>query len=210
MQKGKLTIVGISELLGSGDLKVSEASFDKIERSFKFLQDRVNRTGETIYGVNTGFGSLSDIRIDDDGLESLQSNLILSHACGTGKRVPNNIVRAMLCLKVENMLYGSSGVHKDTVVRLVDHFNHDVLPVIYTQGSLGASGDLAPLAHLCLPLIGEGNVVFKGCKYWLIIFDQCRQRRVCLKCLVHTSSTNFHSSKDQKLGFQSLLASAKK
>jgi histidine ammonia-lyase len=162
MRKSNLTVAGLSELLGSGDLKVSKASFEKIERSFKFLNDRVNRTGETIYGVNTGFGSLSEIRIENDGLEALQSNLILSHACGTGKRVPNNIVRAMLCLKVQNMLYGNSGVHKDTVVRLVDHFNHDVLPVIYTQGSLGASGDLAPLAHLCLPLIGEGNVVFKG------------------------------------------------
>ncbi len=162
MQKTKLTIESLSDLLGSSKLEVPESSLKEIERSFNYLNERVSRTGETIYGVNTGFGSLSDIRIDDDGLEALQSNLILSHACGTGKRVPDNIVRAMLCLKVWNMLYGNSGVHKETVLRLVDHFNHDVLPIVYTQGSLGASGDLAPLAHLCLPLIGEGEVIMNG------------------------------------------------
>jgi histidine ammonia-lyase len=158
----RLTIENLSELLGSGSLDLWKSSLENIERSSDYLQDRVSRTNETIYGVNTGFGSLSNIRIENDGLEALQSNLILSHACGTGKRVPDNIVRAMLCLKVWNMLYGNSGVQKETVVRLVEHFNNDVLPVIYTQGSLGASGDLAPLAHLCLPLIGEGTVVLDG------------------------------------------------
>lgn len=158
----KLTIEGLSELLGSGNLDVFKSSLAKIEKSSQYLEDRLSKTNETIYGVNTGFGSLSNIRIEDDGLEQLQSNLILSHACGTGKRVPDNIVRAMLCLKVWNMLYGNSGVQKETVLRLVDHFNNDVLPVIYTQGSLGASGDLAPLAHLCLPLIGEGIVKLDG------------------------------------------------
>ncbi|MBP9151234.1 MAG: histidine ammonia-lyase [Flavobacteriales bacterium] len=162
MQKTKLTVESLAQLLGSAKLEIPNSSLADIERSYEYLNERVARTGETIYGVNTGFGSLSDIRIDDDGLEALQSNLILSHACGTGKRVPNNIVRAMLCLKVWNMLYGNSGVHKDTVLRLVDHFNFDILPIIYTQGSLGASGDLAPLAHLCLPLIGEGEVIMNG------------------------------------------------
>lgn len=158
----RLTIANLSELLGSGNLDIWKSSLDKIEKSSSYLKERLGRTNETIYGVNTGFGSLSDIRIEDEGLEELQSNLILSHACGTGKRVPDNIVRAMLCLKVWNMLYGNSGVQKETVLRLVNHFNNDVLPVIYTQGSLGASGDLAPLAHLCLPLIGEGNVILDG------------------------------------------------
>lgn len=158
----RLTIANLSELLGSGNLDIWKSSLDKIEKSSSYLEERLSRTNETIYGVNTGFGSLSNIRIEDEGLEELQSNLILSHACGTGKRVPDNIVRAMLCLKVWNMLYGNSGVQKETVLRLVDHFNNDVLPVIYTQGSLGASGDLAPLAHLCLPLIGEGNVILDG------------------------------------------------
>lgn len=158
----RLTIANLSELLGSGNLDIWKSSLEKIEKSSTYLEDRLGRTKETVYGVNTGFGSLSNIRIEDEGLEELQSNLILSHACGTGKRVPDNIVRAMLCLKVWNMLYGNSGVQKETVLRLVDHFNNDVLPVIYTQGSLGASGDLAPLAHLCLPLIGEGNVILDG------------------------------------------------
>ena len=158
----KLTVASLSELLGSGNLDIWKSSLEKIEKSASYLEERLGKTNETVYGVNTGFGSLSNIRIEDDGLEELQSNLILSHACGTGKRVPDNIVRAMLCLKVWNMLYGNSGVQKETVLRLVDHFNRDVLPVIYTQGSLGASGDLAPLAHLCLPLIGEGEVVLDG------------------------------------------------
>ena len=158
----KLTVASLSQLLGSGNLDIWKSSLDKIEKSASYLEERLGKTNETVYGVNTGFGSLSNIRIEDDGLEELQSNLILSHACGTGKRVPDNIVRAMLCLKVWNMLYGNSGVQKETVLRLVDHFNQDVLPVIYTQGSLGASGDLAPLAHLCLPLIGEGEVVLDG------------------------------------------------
>ena len=158
----RLTIANLSELLGSGNLDIWKSSLEKIEKSSSYLEERLGRTNETVYGVNTGFGSLSNIRIEDEGLEELQSNLILSHACGTGKRVPENIVRAMLCLKVWNMLYGNSGVQKETVLRLVDHFNRDVLPVVYTQGSLGASGDLAPLAHLCLPLIGEGEVIFDG------------------------------------------------
>ncbi len=158
----RLTIANLSELLGSGNLDIWKSSLEKIEKSSSYLEERLGRTNETVYGVNTGFGSLSNIRIEDEGLEELQSNLILSHACGTGKRVPENIVRAMLCLKVWNMLYGNSGVQKETVLRLVEHFNRDVLPVVYTQGSLGASGDLAPLAHLCLPLIGEGNVILDG------------------------------------------------
>lgn len=162
MFKGKLTVVKLSKMLGGRKLYVEDETLISIEKSANYLHEKVNSSKAIIYGVNTGFGSLSNIRIEDDELEELQSNLILSHACGTGKRVPDNIVRAMLCLKVWNMLYGNSGVQKETVLRLVDHFNQDVLPVIYTQGSLGASGDLAPLAHLCLPLIGHGNVILDG------------------------------------------------
>ncbi|MFM1876684.1 MAG: histidine ammonia-lyase [Bacteroidota bacterium] len=149
-------------MLGGRKLYVEDETLLSIEKSANYLHEKVNSSKAIIYGVNTGFGSLSNIRIEDHELEELQSNLILSHACGTGKRVPDNIVRAMLCLKVWNMLYGNSGVQKETVLRLVDHFNQDVLPVVYTQGSLGASGDLAPLAHLCLPLIGHGNVILDG------------------------------------------------
>jgi histidine ammonia-lyase len=160
--KGKLTVAELSNLLGSGKLYVDEETLEAIQKSADYLLDKVHQTGARVYGVNTGFGSLSNLRIENEDLQELQKNLILSHACGTGKRVPDDIVRAMLCLKVWNMLYGRSGVQTETVLRLVDIFNNDILPVVYTQGSLGASGDLSPLAHLCLPLIGEGTVIVNG------------------------------------------------
>ncbi len=162
MFEGKLTVAKLSNLLGSGKLYVEDETLLAIEKSANYLLDKVRNSKATVYGVNTGFGSLSNIRIDENDLEELQRNLILSHACGTGKRVPEDIVRAMLCLKVWNMLFGHSGVQPETVLRMVDLFNEDILPVVYTQGSLGASGDLSPLAHLCLPLIGEGKVVVDG------------------------------------------------
>ena len=162
MFEGKLTVAKLSNLLGSGKLYVEDETLLAIERSANYLLNKVRNSKATVYGVNTGFGSLSNIRIDEEDLEELQKNLILSHACGTGKRVPEDIVRAMLCLKVWNMLFGHSGVQPETVLRMVDLFNEDILPVVYTQGSLGASGDLSPLAHLCLPLIGEGKVVVDG------------------------------------------------
>ena len=96
--------------------------------------------------------------ISHDQLEKLQDNLVKSHACGTGPEVPGEIVKLMLFLKVQSLSYGYSGVQVETVERLADYFNHDILPTIYEMGSLGASGDLAPLAHLCLPLIGFGEV----------------------------------------------------
>ena len=88
----------------------------------------------------------------------------MSHACGTGPEVPNDIVKLMLFLKIQSLSYGHSGVQLETVERLIYFYNNDILPVVYTQGSLGASGDLAPLAHLSLPLIGAGEVYFEGKK----------------------------------------------
>ena len=125
--------------------------------------DRVVATGdEPIYGINTGFGYLQDVHIDDSQLERLQYNLLVSHACGAGETVPTDIVRLMLMLKVKSLSHGHSGVHIDTVKRLVDMHNASVFPVVYTQGSLGASGDLAPLSHLSLPLVGLGEVWHEG------------------------------------------------
>ncbi|MGB0918065.1 MAG: aromatic amino acid lyase, partial [Flavobacteriales bacterium] len=141
MFDGKLTIAKLSTLLGNGRLEVSDDTIQSIEKSADYLLKKVRDSKATVYGVNTGFGSLSNIRVGEEDLEELQKNLILSHACGTGKRVPEEIVRAMLCLKVWNMLFGHSGVQKETVLRMVDLFNNDILPVVYTQGSLGASGD---------------------------------------------------------------------
>jgi hypothetical protein len=115
-----------------------------------------------LYGITTGFGSLYNVTIPKDELSQLQYNLVVSHACGAGEPVRPEIVKLMLFLKVQNLAYGHSGVQLITVQRLMDMFNEDILPVVYQQGSLGASGDLAPLAHLSLPLIGLGEVMYKG------------------------------------------------
>lgn len=117
---------------------------------------------EPIYGITTGFGSLCDVTVDRDQLSQLQKNLVMSHACGVGEEVPPEIVRLMLLLKIKSLSYGYSGVRLETVNRLVDMYNERVIPIVYQQGSLGASGDLAPLANMSLPLIGMGEVWFKG------------------------------------------------
>lgn len=136
---------------------ITDAQAHRVEAAVRFLRSKVSDENP-VYGVNTGFGSLHNTRIKDKDLEVLQLNLIRSHACGTGREVRKEVVRVMLALKARNMLYGHSGVQLATVKRLLDQLAEDVLPVIYAQGSLGASGDLAPLAHLSLPLIGEGEV----------------------------------------------------
>jgi histidine ammonia-lyase len=135
---------------------------EAVARSHRYLSDRLKKSDAPIYGVNTGFGSLYDKRIAKKDLAQLQVNLVMSHACGSGDPVPAEIVRAMLVLKVQNMAFGHSAVAPATVQRLIDLYNADVLPVVYERGSLGASGDLAPLAHLCLPLIGLGEVIVDG------------------------------------------------
>ena len=108
--------------------------------------------------IRDSFGSLYNVVIKDNNLTQLQENLVRSHACGTGDYVPKAIVKIMLLLKIQSLSYGNSGVALTTVERLIDFYNLNIIPVIYTQGSLGASGDLAPLAHLALPLLGEGKV----------------------------------------------------
>ena len=112
--------------------------------------------------LNTGFGSLCNINIDKDQLSQLQINLMMSHACGCGERVPNDIVKLMILLKIQSLSYGYSGVQLHTVERLIDFFNDDIFPIVYMQGSVGSSGDLVPLAHLCLPLVGLGEVEYQG------------------------------------------------
>lgn len=143
-------------------IRLSEESKRTIQYSRKYLDDRLLHNEDPIYGINTGFGSLCNFKISSADLHQLQENLVKSHACGTGELVAKPIVKLMLFLKVQSLSYGHSGVTLETVERLLDFYNHDILPVIFEQGSLGASGDLAPLAHLSLPLIGEGNVYYKG------------------------------------------------
>lgn len=143
-------------------LELSEDSISKINKCRAYLNERMLDQDEPIYGINTGFGSLYNVKISKDKLTQLQENLVMSHACGIGDQVPKSIVKLMLLLKIQSLSYGHSGVQLETVLRLIDFYNHDILPVIYTQGSLGASGDLAPLAHLALPLIGKGDVFYAG------------------------------------------------
>lgn len=134
----------------------------KISRCRQYLDDKMANGEDVFYGINTGFGSLCDTVISKGDLSQLQRNLVLSHACGIGEEVPGEVVKLMLLLKVQGLSYGHSGVQLATVNRLIDFYNYDILPVIYQQGSLGASGDLAPLAHMSLPLLGEGMVRMNG------------------------------------------------
>jgi histidine ammonia-lyase len=158
-----LTLEVFSDIL-SGKIKIelSNEAKEKIQKCRQYLDDKLKNTTQPIYGINTGFGSLYDKNISHDQLEKLQDNLVKSHACGTGPEVPSEIVKLMLFLKVQSLSYGYSGVQTQTVQRLADYFNNGVLPTIYEMGSLGASGDLAPLAHLCLPLIGFGEASVGG------------------------------------------------
>ncbi len=146
-------------------IALSDSARTLIERCRTYLDEKMEHQKTPIYGVTTGFGSLCNISIGLDDLSQLQSNLVMSHACGTGDRVPSPIVKLMLLLKIQSLSYGHSGAQLVTIERMVELYNNDILPVVYEQGSLGASGDLAPLAHLALPLIGLGEVEVEGVVY---------------------------------------------
>jgi len=159
-----LTIIKDIVLTGK-PLKLSNQSIANIEKCRAYLDDKMQNNDKPIYGINTGFGSLYNVKIENENLTKLQENLVMSHACGTGEEVPKEIIKLMLLFKIQSLSYGYSGIQLETVNRLIDFYNQDILPIIYTQGSLGASGDLAPLAHLSLPLIGLGEVYFEGKKH---------------------------------------------
>ena len=143
-------------------LELSEESVLKIRANRAYLDQKLVSSDKLLYGINTGFGALHNHVISKSDLNQLQENLVLSHACGMGKEVPNEVVQWMLLLKIQSLGLGYSGVHLQTVQHLVELYNAGVSPIIFTQGSLGASGDLAPLAHLSLPLLGRGMVFYKG------------------------------------------------
>jgi len=143
-------------------LRLNQQVKKAVKKCHNFLADKLVASDQIFYGINTGFGSLCNIQISKEETTELQSNLIRSHACGTGDEVPEAVVQLILLLKIKNMSLGYSGVRLALVQRLVDFYNAGVLPQIFQLGSLGASGDLAPLAHLALPLIGEGKVRIKG------------------------------------------------
>lgn len=160
-----LTIERVGEILREGyRLELSKEARKRIVACREFLDKKMETAKEPIYGITTGFGSLCNISISKDQLSQLQKNLVMSHACGIGDEVSPEIVKLMLLLKAQSLSYGNSGVQLSTVERIIDFFNEDILPVVYQQGSLGASGDLAPLAHLSLPMLGLGEVRVKGVK----------------------------------------------
>lgn len=134
---------------------------DQVERTRRVLED-ILAQDRVIYGVNTGFGHLASVRISDEELCKLQENLIISHAAGTGDPFPDEVVRAMILLRANSLARGLSGVRYELIEALVSLVNHDICPIIPEQGSLGASGDLAPLAHLALALLGKGKVRMGG------------------------------------------------
>lgn len=158
-----LSIEQIGEIVYGGyKIELSDDAQRRILECREYLDKKIEESTVPIYGVTTGFGSLCNVSIGSDYLAQLQINLMMSHACGTGDRVPNDIVKIMLLLKIQSLSYGFSGCQLATVNRLIDFFNNDVYPIVYMQGSLGASGDLVPLAHLSLPLVGLGEVEYKG------------------------------------------------
>ena len=158
-----LSIERVGEIIEKGyKLELGDDARQRIQRCRAYLDKKIAENKAPIYGVTTGFGSLCNVSVSAEELEQLQVNLMMSHACGVGDRVPNEIVKIMLLLKIQSLSYGFSGCKLDTVERLIDFFNNNVYPIVYMQGSLGASGDLVPLAHLSLPLVGLGEVEFEG------------------------------------------------
>lgn len=161
-----LTLQQIEEFLRTKHtFELSKGSIERIECSKAYLDKKLAETEGPIYGINTGFGALCDREISKAELSSLQENLVISHACNVGDEVPHDVVRLMLLLKAHALAKGNSAVQLITVQRILDFYNNDILPIVYEQGSLGASGDLAPLAMLFLPLLGKGEVNYQGKKY---------------------------------------------
>ena len=159
----RLSLERMKEIIDNREkIALSHGATDDIIKCRKYLDRKTEDIDRPLYGITTGFGSLYNVTIPQEGLSQLQHNLVMFHACGAGETVRPEIVKLMLFLKAQSLSYGHSGAQLATVQRLIDMFNEDVLPVVYQQGSLGASGDLAPLAHLSLPLIGMGEVLYKG------------------------------------------------
>jgi histidine ammonia-lyase len=163
LDKSTLTFQQVKNLLKYKQLiSVTYAAHEAILKCREYLDKKINSSDALYYGINTGFGFLQNVKIEKEQLETLQKNLLLSHTCGLGEEIPDEIVKLMMMLKIKSLSYGYSGIGIEVVKRLMDMFNNDVLPIIYTQGSLGASGDLAPLSHMSLPLIGQGEVRING------------------------------------------------
>jgi histidine ammonia-lyase len=156
-----LTLEQTVEVAGGVEARLAQGARARIDRSRRFVEDIVAR-GEVVYGINTGFGALSDVTIPPDKLRELQINLVRSHACGVGEPLPERAVRAMMLQRANVLAKGYSGCRSEVIETLLKMLNAGVHPVIPSRGSVGASGDLAPLAHLALVAIGEGAALYRG------------------------------------------------
>ncbi len=159
----KITLSTIEDIIKNNKkVELSESAIQKVQKCRQYLDNKMASGNEVIYGINTGFGSLCNTVVSPSELGQLQHNLVMSHACGLGEEIPQDIVQIMLLLKIQGLSYGHSGISMDTLSLLIELFNNQVFPIVYSQGSLGASGDLAPLAHISLTLIGMGEVYYKN------------------------------------------------
>ncbi len=142
-------------------VSIAKSSQELVQRASLFVE-KVVEDGRAVYGINTGFGHLANVIIDKHQVKKLQENLLKSHACGVGEPLPIDIVRAMMVLRVNALIKGYSGIRLCTIEKLIEMLNKEVIPVVFEKGSLGASGDLALLSHMSLPLIGLGEVFYEG------------------------------------------------
>mgnify|MGYP000053896102 FL=1 len=160
---GELTFDIIERIINENlKLELASEARERIQKCRDYLDKKIANSDTPLYGITTGFGSLCNRNISSDELSTLQENLVKSHACSVGEEMPHVIVKLMFLLKAHALSLGHSGVQVITVQRIIDFFNNDVMPIVYDRSSLGASGDLTPLVNLFLPLIGVGDVYYKG------------------------------------------------
>ena len=145
-------------------IELSPEMWERVRRNRAFLENKLQDPEQRYYGINTGFGALCDVVIPQSDLEQLQENLVMSHACGMGREINEGIVRLMYLFKIHGLAQGHSGISEETLRQMCLHYRAGIFPVVYDTGSLGASGDLAPLAHFCLPLLGMGEVIYQAQK----------------------------------------------
>ncbi len=142
-------------------VKIDDAAKDKVKKS-RAIVEKIENEKKVVYGITTGFGKFANVTISTEDCKKLQRNLILSHACGAGRPLPTDVVRAIMVLRANALSIGYSGIRLSTLETLIKMVNENINPIIFEKGSLGASGDLAPLSHMVLPMIGEGEAEYKG------------------------------------------------
>ncbi len=193
------TLEDFEKVISSGiRVELGENAKEAVQQCYNYLHEKLSSESQVIYGINTGFGSLCDTVVGDHELDQLQLNLVRSHACGVGEVISDQITKRILLLKAIGLSRGHSGVQLETIEQILFFYNENIMPVIYELGSLGASGDLAPLAHMSLSLIGEGEVIYKGIrKPTSDVFSELNRKPVSLKAkegLALLNGTQFMSA----------------